>query len=171
MLLCFMMISIKGGENIKKLGKRLLFILIVSLLVFTSLSAISAEDNSTLLASGAVSDDILQASNTINVHVDDSYIPEDNTWSEDGINLANASIFIYDGSGGLVFSGITDSEVNVLVSNLKSEKYTLVISYATYEPYVQTVDLTTKTSEAIDYMFVPDILLLVDYNSQNLLYL
>ncbi len=167
MLLCFMMISIKGGENIKKLGKRLLFILIVSLLVFTSLSAISAEDNSTLLASGAVSDDILQASNTINVHVDDSYIPEDNTWSEDGINLANASIFIYDGSGGLVFSGITDSEGNVLVSNLKSEKYTLVISYATYEPYVQTVDLTTKTSEAIDYMFVPDILLLVDYNSHN----
>ena len=98
-----MMISIKGGENIKKLGRRLLFILIVSLLVLTSLSAISAEDNSTVLASDMSADDILQASNSITVHVDDSYIPENNTWTEDGRNADNASVSVF-GPGGLVFS-------------------------------------------------------------------
>ena len=161
-----MMISIKGGENIKKLGRRLLFILIVSLLVLTSLSAISAEDNSTVLASDMGADDLLQASNTISIHVNDSYIPENNTWTEDGRSVANASVYVFN-ADDLVFSGITDSEGNVLVTNLNPGKYRVVISYANYEPYAQIVDLSTKTSEAIEYMFIPDILLLVDYSSHN----
>ncbi len=132
-----------------------------------SLSAISAEDNSTLLASSADSPGLLQASNIINVHVSDSYVPQNNTWTEDGVNLANANVSVYDSSNNLVFSGLTDSEGNVVISNLNSASYDVEIKYSTYESYRQNVDLSAKNTEAIDYMFIPDILLLVDYNSHN----
>ena len=132
-----------------------------------SLNAISAEDNSTLLASSTDSPEVLQAPNAINVHVSDSYVAENNTWTEDGVDLANASVSVYDSSNNLVFSGLTNSEGNVVISNLNSANYNVEIKYSTYEPYRQSVDLSTKTSQAIDYMFIPDILLLVDYDSHN----
>lgn len=167
MLLVFFTIGIKGGENIKKLGNRLLFILIVSLLVLMSLSVISAADNSTMVASGFNQVNPIQSSNSITIHVSDSYIAENNTWSEDGVNLANANVSVYGESNTLVFSGQTDSEGNVVVNNLNSSVYSVVIEYLTYEPYTQNVNLSAKNTQAIDYMFVPDILLLVDYNSHN----
>ncbi len=157
----------KGGENIKKLGTKLLFILIISMILLFSLSMIYAEDNSTLLASSQDSHGILQASNTINVHVSDSFVAANNTWSEDGVNLANASVSVYDSSNNLVFSGLTDSEGNVAVSNLNSAVYNVEIKYSTYESHRENVDLSAKNTQAIDYMFIPDILLLVDYDSHN----
>ena len=132
-----------------------------------SLNAISAEDNSTLLATSTDSPDVLQAPNSINVHVSDSYVDQNKTWSEDGVNLANASVSVYDSSNNLVFSGLTNSEGNVVISNLNSAMYNVEIKYSTYEPYRQSVDLSAKTSQAIDYMFIPDILLLMDYGSHN----
>ena len=132
-----------------------------------SLSAISAEDNSTLLASSTDSSDLLQAPNSINVHVSDSYVAQNSTWTEDGVNLANASVSVYDSSNNLVFSGLTDGEGNVVISNLNSAKYDVEIKYSTYESYRQNVDLSAKNTYAIDYMFIPDILLLVDYDSHN----
>ena len=98
-----------------------------------SLNAISAEDNSTLLAASIDSPDVLQAPNGINVHVSDSYVAENNTWTEDGVNLANASVSVYDSSNNLVFSGLTDSEGNVVISNLNSANYNVEIKYSTYE--------------------------------------
>ena len=145
----------------------MLFTLIISLMLLLSLSAISAEDNSTLLASSIDSADVLFAPASITVHVNDSYVPSANTWTEDGINLANASVSVYDSSNKLVFSGLTDSEGNVVISNLNSAKYNVEIKYSTYEPYTQSVDLATQNTASIDYMFIPDILLLVDYNSHN----
>ncbi len=139
----------------------------ISLMLMFSLSAISAEDNSTLLASSTDAPGLLQASNIINVHVSDSYVPQNNTWTEDGVNLANANVSVYDSSNNLVFSGLTDSEGNVVISNLNSATYDVEIKYSTYEVYRQNVDLSAKNTEAIDYMFIPDILLLVDYNSHN----
>ena len=132
-----------------------------------SLSMIYAEDNSTLLASSQDSNGILQAPSTINVHVSDSYVAENSTWTEDGVNLANANVSVYDSSNNLVFSGLTNSEGNVQISNLGSAVYNVEISYSTYEPYRQIVDLAAKNTQAIDYMFIPDILLLVDYNSHS----
>jgi cobaltochelatase CobN len=163
----FSFISMKGGENIKKLGNKLLFILMISLMLILSLNVISAEDNSTLLASSVDSLDVLGASNAINVHVRDSYVAENNTWTEDGVNLANANVSVYDSSNKLIFSGLTDSEGNVVISNLNSAKYSVEIKYSTYEPYTQSADLSTQNTLAIDYMFIPDILLLVDYSSHN----
>lgn len=135
-------------------------------MLMLSLSMVSAEDNSTLLASD-VSADLLQAPNSITVHVDDSYVPENSTWTEDGVKLANASVSVFDSSNTLVFSGLTNSEGNVVISNLNSAKYNVEIKYSTYEPYVQTVDLTAQDTVAISHMFIPDILLLVDYDSHN----
>ena len=157
----------RGGENIKMLGNKSLFILIISVILLLSISAISAEDNSTLLASSADSPDVLGVSNVINVHVSDSYVAQNKTWTEDGVNLANASVSVYDSSNNLVFSGLTNSEGNVVISNLNSAKYDVEIKYSTYESYRQSVDLSTKNTQAIDYMFIPDILLLVDYDSHN----
>ena len=136
-------------------------------MLLLSLSAISAEDNSTLLASGTDSQNLLGESASINVHVSDSYVAENNTWTEDGVNLANASVSVYDSSNNLVFSGLTNSEGNVVISNLNSAKYGVEIKYSTYESYRQNVDLSTKNTQAIDYMFIPDILLLVDYGSHS----
>ena len=135
-------------------------------MLMLSLSMVSAEDNSTLIASD-VSADLLQAPNSITVHVDDSYVPENSTWTEDGVKLANASVSVFDSSNTLVFSGLTNSEGNVVISNLNSAKYNVEIKYSTYEPYVQTVDLTAQDTVAISHMFIPDILLLVDYDSHN----
>ena len=157
----------RGGENIKMLGNKSLFILIISVILLLSISAISAEDNSTLLASSADSPDVFGVSNVINVHVSDSYVAQNKTWTEDGVNLANASVSVYDSSNNLVFSGLTNSEGNVVISNLNSAKYDVEIKYSTYESYRQSVDLSTKNTQAIDYMFIPDILLLVDYDSHN----
>lgn len=157
----------KGGENIKKLGNKLLFILIISVMLLLSLSAISAEDNSTLLASGSDSSGLLGAPGSINVHVSDSFVAANNTWSEDGVNLANASVSVYDSSNNLVFSGLTDSEGNVAVSNLNLAVYNVEIKYSTYESHRENVDLSARNTQAIDYMFIPDILLLVDYGSHS----
>ena len=157
----------KGGENIKKLGNKLLFILIISVMLLLSLSAISAGDNSTLLASGPDSSGLLGAPGSINIHVSDSFVAANNTWSEDGVNLANASVSVYDSSNNLVFSGLTDSEGNVAVSNLNSAVYNVEIKYSTYESHRENVDLSARNTQAIDYMFIPDILLLVDYDSHN----
>ena len=136
-------------------------------MLLLSINAISAEDNSTLLASSADSPEVLGASNVIDVHVSDSYVAQNKTWTEDGVNLANANVSVYDSSNNLVFSGLTNSEGNVVISNLNSAKYDVEIKYSTYEPYRQNVDLSTKDTQAINYMFVPDILLLVDYDSHN----
>ena len=136
-------------------------------MLLLSLSAISAEDNSTLLASSIDSTDVLLASPSLTVHVDDSYVASADTWTEDGVNLANASVSVYDSSNNLVFSGLTNSEGNVVVSNLNSARYNVEIKYSTYEPYVQSVDLSTQNTASVSYMFIPDILLLVDYNSHN----
>ena len=157
----------RGGENIKMLGNKSLFILIISVILLLSISAISAEDNSTFLASSADSPDVLGVSKVIDVHVSDSYVAQNKTWTEDGVNLANASVSVYDSSNNLVFSGLTNSEGNVVISNLNSAKYDVEIKYSTYESYRQSVDLSTKNTPAIDYMFIPDILLLVDYDSHN----
>ena len=144
-----------------------MFVLIISVMLLLSINAISAEDNSTLLAAGADSPDTLGASNSISVHVSDSFVAQNNTWTEDGVNLANASVSVYDSSNNLVFSGSTNSEGNVVISNLNSAKYDVEIKYSTYESYRQNVDLSTENTQAIDYMFIPDILLLVDYDSHN----
>ena len=150
----------KGGENIKNL--KLVFILILSLLLILSVNAISAEDNSTLESSG----EILEASSSIDVHVSDSYVAEGDTWSEDGVNLENATVNVYSESNDLIFTGSTNATGDVKISNLYSNKYSVEIKYSTYEPYTQKIDLSTQSNK-IDYMFVPDILLLVDYNSHS----
>ena len=162
-MLYFCNIDIKGGENIKKLNNRLLVIsvLLVSLLI--TLSCVSAAENLTDLGS----DEILTASNSVNIHVADSYEPVNNTWIEEGFDARGVNVSVFDSSNTLVFSGITDNGGNLVISNLGSQKYTIELRYSTYEPYIQDIDLSSQNSISLNHVFVPDILLLVDYNSHN----
>ena len=109
--------------------------------------------------------------NVINVvNVKDSYNETGKTWSEDGFNLKGATIKVFDSSNKLVSTVKTDSKGNAVIKNLGSSKYSLEISYLTYEPIkLKDIDFTKKsgTVDIKGLMFVPDILLLVDYNSHN----
>ena len=153
-----------------------------------SVSSVFAGDNETVsdvmsVSDGFVSDNnaseilasqsdegVLTASNVINVHVTDSYNETSKNWDEDGFNLAGATVKVYDSKSKLVSTLTTDKNGNVAIKNLGSQKYSLKISYSTYEPIeLKDIDFT-KNSGTLDIdniTFVPDILLLVDYNSHS----
>ena len=181
----------RGGENTVKLSKKLVFALIISILLLFSVSGVFAEDNETVSDVISVpiepdssdvsnvetildspSDEGLLAANNnvINVHVTDSYNETSRTWDEDGFNLAGATVKVYGSNNKLISTQKTDSNGNVEIKNLGSDKFNLEISYSTYEPIkLNDIDFTKKsgTVKIDDVMFVPDILLLVDYNSHN----
>ena len=181
----------RGGENTVKLSEKLAFALIISILLLFSASCVFAGDNETVSDvmsvpvesnSSDISDvgtvldspsgeGLLEASNNvINVHVTDSYNETSKTWDEDGFNLAGATVKVYGSNNKLISTQTTDSNGNVVIKNLGSDKFNLEISYSTYEPIkLSDIDFTKKsgTVKIDDVMFVPDILLLVDYNSHN----
>ena len=186
-MLCLLK-KVKGGENTIKLNKRLAFALIISILLLFSVSSVFAGDNETVSDVMGVSDDlgssadvseilasqsdegVLTASNVINVHVKDSYNETSKNWNEDGFNLAGATVEVYDSKNKVISTAITDKNGNVEIKNLGSQKYSLKISYSTYEPIeLKDIDFSKKsgTLDIDKIMFVPDILLLVDYNSHS----
>ncbi len=181
----------KGGEN-TKIGNKLLFALILSILLLFSVSFAFAGDNETISdvvsapseleevtqgleindVQSSQSDELLaEGNNVINViNVKDSFNETSKTWDEDGFNLAGATIKVYDSSNNLISTHTTDSDGNAVIKNLGSSKYYLEISYSTYEPIkLDAIDFTQKdgTVDVKGVMFVPDILLLVDYSSHN----
>ncbi len=186
-MLCLLK-KVKGGENTIKLNKRLAFALIISILLLFSVSSVFAGDNETVSDVMGVSDDlgssadvseilasqsdegVLTASNVINVHVKDSYNETSKNWNEDGFNLAGATVEVYDSKNKVISTAITDKNGNAEIKNLGSQKYSLKISYSTYEPIeLKDIDFSKKsgTLDIDKIMFVPDILLLVDYNSHS----
>ncbi len=113
---------------------------------------------------------VLTAGNEISVHVTDSFNETSKTWNEDGFNLAGATVKVINSKSKVVATSITDKSGNAVFKNLGSEKYSLEITYSTYEPIVlDGIDFTKKTGSVKidDVMFIPDILLLVDYNSHS----
>ena len=186
------MIDLKGGENTVKLSNKFVFALIISMLLLFSANAVFAGDNETIsdvvgvateidsaievsnvsdVLSSQSDEGILAANNNeINIHVTDSYNETSKTWSEDGFNLAGATVKVYGSNNKLISTHTTDSKGNVVIKNLGSDKFNLEISYSTYEPIILKGIDFTKNSGSVkidDVMFVPDILLLVDYNSHN----
>ena len=113
---------------------------------------------------------ILQASNTINVHVYDSFNETGKTWTEDGIRLSGVEAKLYDSSNVLISTQITNKNGIVSFTGLDSKNYHLVLNYSSYNPiYLNNLDFTKNsgTLDINDVMFIPDILLLVDYASHN----
>ena len=110
-----MLIKIGGGEN-TKIDNRLMFALIISMLLIFSINSVFAGDNETnsdivsslddsvqlnQLKDSKIyeSDEMLKAgNNVINVHVKDTYNETGKNWIEDGFNLANATVNVYDSS-------------------------------------------------------------------------
>ncbi len=138
----------------------------------SELEEITHEHEITEVQSSQSDEGILEAGgNVINVvNVKDSYNETSKTWDEDGFNVAGATIKVFDSSNKLISTHNTDSNGNAVIKNLGSSAYYLEISYSTYEPIVtEKIDFTSK-SGSVDVkgiQFVPDILLLVDYNSHN----
>ncbi len=182
----------KGGENTVKFSNKLVFALIISMLLLFSANAVFAGDNETMsdvvsvateiesvsevsnvsdVLSSQSDEGILEANNNvIRVHVNDSYNEASNTWDEDGFNLAGATVKLYDSNNEIIRTQTTNSKGNIVFSNLGSDKYSIEISYSTYEPIkLNDIDFTKNSGIlTIDNVkFVPDILLLVDYNSHN----
>ena len=108
-----------------------------------------------------------ESNNVINVHVNHYYNETSKTWDEDGFNLAGATIKVYDSSNKVVSTQKTDSRGDALIKNLNSGKYSLEVSYSTYEPYKTSVDFTKGNYVMITHDFIPDILIFADYSSHN----
>ena len=181
--------KIDGGENTGKSYNKWVFAFILSVMILFSLSAASAQDNVTVSDADTpddslqVSEDISESSDSdegtlgaagssINVHVYDSYTQSAKTWSEDGFNLKGADVRLYAFSNytGLVASAKSNEAGIATLSNLQPTKYYMEVAYSTYNPIRLDVDLTGnegKTLNIDNVMFVPDILLLVDYNSHS----
>ena len=174
-------------------NKNLVFALILSILLLFSVTAVSAGENETIsdvvsdsgeleeitlgqevtdVTSSQSDEGTLEAgSNVINVHVYDSYDEIGKTWNEDGFALKGATVKLYDSSNELVSTQTTNQNGIAKFTGLDSSKYNLEFTYSTYNPiYLKDLDFTGKTGATLDIkdvMFVPDILLLVDYASHN----
>ena len=182
-MLC-LLIKIGGGEN-TKIDNRLMFALIISMLLIFSINSVFAEDNETnsdivsslddsvqlnQLKDSKIyeSDEMLKAgNNVINVHVKDTYNETGKNWIEDGFNLANATVNVYDSSKVFISTHKTNSNGKVVINNLNNGKYFIEVAYSTYEPTTYEINLNQKGTANIDHFFVPDILLLVDYSSHS----
>ena len=109
-----------------------------------------------------------ESNNGINIHVTHYFDETSKTWNEDGFNLAGATINLYDSSNTIINTYKTDSKGTVSIKNLNSQKYYVEAVYSTYEPVKSEIDFKSASGSAdIEFKFVPDILLLVDYNSHN----
>ena len=115
--------------------------------------------------------DKLEANNNIiNIHVTDSYNKTSKNWDEDGFNLAGATVKLFDSSNKLIFEGVSNSGGNLIINNLNTGKYHVELSYSTYNPTNYSIEFNETGSAGtvnINHVFVPDILLLVDYSSHN----
>ena len=132
-----MLIKIGGGEN-TKIDNRLMFALIISMLLIFSINSVFAEDNETnsdivsslddsvqlnQLKDSKIyeSDEMLKAgNNVINVHVKDTYNETGKNWIEDGFNLANATVNVYDSSKVFISTHKTNSNGKVVINNLNN---------------------------------------------------
>ncbi len=135
------------------------------------LEEITQQQEVTEVESSQSDEGILEAGgNVINVHVYDSYNETGKTWTEDGIELKGASVKLYDSSNNLVSTQTTDSKGKATFTGVGSQIYHIEVAYSTYDPIIlKDLDFTGKTDGSFsrDAMFVPDILLLVDYASHN----
>ncbi|MBR4419593.1 MAG: carboxypeptidase regulatory-like domain-containing protein, partial [Clostridia bacterium] len=135
------------------------------------ISHVSQDSQLIEVESSQIDESILtESNNVINIHVTDSYNETSKTWDEKGFDLAGATVKVYDSSNKLVSTQKTNSNGIAVIKNLASKVYHLEVSYSTYEPKkIDNVDFTKNsgTIKIDNVMFIPDILLLVDYNSHN----
>ncbi len=202
-----------GGENIKRLSKRVFLICCLFTMFIISMGMVAAANENSTVCSDDVNtlevstsnlnisssdvandDSIVSADNTsiqvasddilgsvsdvyytgsisnsggsIDIHTKDSYISNTKTWSDEGVDLSGVNIKILDSSNNVVFTGQTGAGGAYSIGNLAPGHYNVQLTYSTYEPYTQSVDLGSQ-SVAINHMFVPDILLIASYESHS----
>lgn len=139
-------------------------------ILLLTLNSVSAMDlNSTDINSSIFDDNSNVADRGVNegvieFDIKDSYVEANRTWVEDGVPTNNATITIFDSANSKVFEGKTNSN-GLLSVSLPQGNYKINIALDTYEVYSKNIKLSNKYY--IDYVFYPDILFFVDYNSHN----
>nr|WP_299522019.1 cobaltochelatase subunit CobN [uncultured Methanobrevibacter sp.] len=104
---------------------------------------------------------------SIDIHTKDSYNPDTKTWVENGVDLSDVDIKVLDSSNNIVFVGKTGAGGAYSIGSLAPGNYKVQLSYSTYETHTENVHLGSHASVLVDYMFVPDIMLLVSYNAHS----
>ena len=97
----------------------------------------------------------------------DSYNETSKNWDQDGVAVSGATVELYNASNDLVKSLKTNSKGTVVFSNLDTSKYTVKVSYSSYESMSDEIDFNNGNVATKEFLFVPDILLLVSYNDHN----
>lgn len=104
---------------------------------------------------------------SIDIHTKDSYNPVTKTWVENGVDLSDVDIKVLDSSNKVVFVGKTGAGGAYSIGSLTPGNYKVQLSYSTYETHTENVNLGSHASVLVNYMFVPDIMLLVSYESHS----
>ena len=137
----------------------------------SELEEITQEHDVTEVQSSQSDEGMLEANNNvINVHVYDSFNETGKTWTEDGIELKGATVKLYGSHNNLISTQTTNNKGIATFTGVGSQKYNLEFTYSTYDPIKLDVDCTNQDGKTLtidNVMFVPDILLLVDYSSHN----
>ncbi|MBQ6512215.1 cobaltochelatase subunit CobN [Methanobrevibacter sp.] len=126
--------------------------------------------NVSLLQSSQAKESLLSATNNaIEINVIHHYDETANTWDEDGYELPNATIELYDSDDNLISTHKTDEWGEVVIDNLNPGKYYVVARYADFEPQKSEILDFTQDSGTFSgqFDFIPDIFLLVDYGSHK----
>ena len=119
------------------------------------------------VSNGTENSNLQAGYNVINIHVVDTYNSKTGTWDENGFNLKGATVKLYDSSGNPIATYTSGSDGYVTITKLTADKYTVEVSYSTYEPIKQEVDFKMGNTVELNPIFVPDILIVADYASHN----
>ena len=173
-----------------KFNRKFLLALAIVLIVLCSVSAISAEDSQNNMTSVSYEPedavdvcepievdnaqnlqssegDLLSANNVVTVHVFDSYNETSKNWNKEGTAVNGATVEILDYSNNSIKTVKTNAKGAATITNLATGKYYIKVSHSTYEPMIEEIDFNKGNVVTKDFIFVPDILLLVSYSDHN----
>ncbi|MBR2558394.1 MAG: cobaltochelatase subunit CobN [Methanobrevibacter sp.] len=178
-----------GCVIIRRINTNFIITLSLVLLVLLSVSSISAADNQNITDTydenvaiddvgdihssdvpklGAGSDSVLSVSNNVvTINVYDSYNETSKNWDQTGVPVNGATVEVFDSSDNKVKTVSTNAKGTVTIKNLDTGKYSIKVSYSTYEPIINEIDFNKGNIIKNDVVFVPDILLLVSYNDHS----
>lgn len=133
----------------------------------TSDSNVLRESDLTIM--GVSYNDTIANSNdySLQINVKDSYNNYLRKYSEEGYNISNASVKVFDSSNNLVYSGLTDNNGNLYINNLYKDTFTVKINYLTYKEFSRDVTFQSKGSIFLNHMFTPDIILFMYYSGHS----
>ena len=115
--------------------------------------------------------DTIQEVTNLNITgiVTTAYDKENNTYAadeEEGYTVQGAKITLYDNTGKVLKTTLSDTEGKYQFTNLTNGTYTVEFKYGTYEVTKEQINLRTRSLKA-NHIFVPDILIIAFSGDNN----